>query len=318
MRIDPAIAALRGDRAPQRRAQAAMAAACEAWRAEPAVAPVLADLERFGAGEELAQCSALDALFTRPGGAGALVDALCRQHLPVLRESPFGHPVFRHGYDGEVSTLLLARAGRAHLVLHALEPGRREFASAGFSDAVRFEAVLAGEAEARVVRRDAAQAFAFEPMQLRDGVCLGLDLTREALQVTGITRRLVALRLHRFASSPGPSREYTLPGGALLQQASGDLRASRHEMMLATLGRMGRCEAAPEMAAMAREPGEESLRWQALRECLALDTEAGFRALLDLASRKGDPLAAHAEALRAQLLELHPQLHALEEPECLA
>lgn len=317
MRIDPAIAALRGDRAPQRRAQAAMAAACETWRAEPAVAPVLADLERFGAGEDLAQCPALDALFTR-GGAGALVGALCRQHLPALRESPFGHPVFRHGYDGEVSTLLLAHSGRAHLVLHALEPGQREFASAGFSDAVRLEAVLAGEAEARVVSRDAAQAFAFEPMQLREGVCLGLDLTREALQVTGIRRRLVALRLHRFASSPGPSREYALPGGALLQQASGDLRASRHEMMLATLGRMGRCEAAPEMAAMACEPGEESLRWQALRECLALDTEAGFRALLDLACREGDLLAAHAEALRTQLLELHPQLHALEEPECLA
>ena len=81
--------------------------------------------------------------------------------------------------------------------------------------------------------------------------------------------------------------------------------------MLALLGRMGRREAAPTMAAMARESGSEALRWQALRECLALDTKEGFEALTDVARATGDPLAMPAGALRAQLVEAHPELLSL-------
>jgi hypothetical protein len=50
------------------------------------------------------------------------------------------------------------------------------------------------------------------------------------------------------------------------------------------------------------------LRWQALRECLALDTLAGFRALTAVATACDDPLAGAAGALRAQLVETYPQL----------
>ena len=60
MRIDPAVAAMRRDPALQRRAQAAMIAAGEEWRREPPVAAMLAELERFGAGEPLEACPALD------------------------------------------------------------------------------------------------------------------------------------------------------------------------------------------------------------------------------------------------------------------
>ena len=110
---------------------------------------------------------------------------------------------------------------------------------------------------------------------------------------------------------PAPTREYDFATGALLRQAAGDVRASRHEAMLALLGRMGRAEAAPVMAAIAREPGDDSLRWQALRECLALDTAAGFAALCEVARAPDDPLAEPAGALRAQLLEAHPGLCSL-------
>jgi hypothetical protein len=40
------------------------------------------------------------------------------------------------------------------------------------------------------------------------------------------------------AARPDPTRECEISNGRLLHQASGDLRASRHEMMLALLGRM--------------------------------------------------------------------------------
>ena len=71
---------------------------------------------------------------------------------------------------------------------------------------------------------------------------------------------------------------------------------------------MGRTDAAPLLAAMAEEDGGQSLRWQALRECLGLDSGAGYAALCRIAARPGDPLAAPAQALGQQLLAIHPQL----------
>lgn len=321
MRIDPAIAAMRRDPALQRRAQAALIAAGDEWRERPAVAALHADLARFAAGEPIEACPALDALFTGGGAASELVDGVCRRMTAVLEREPFGQPPFRHGFDGEVSTLLLARSGRAHLVLQAREPGHWTHPTAAFSDALRYEAVLAGEARARVIRLEHSPdgaGFSSENFALGPGTRLALDLSCEALQVMAVGHRLVMLRVHRFDSRPRPSREYALADGKLLHRAAGDMRTSRHEMMVALLGRMERREAAPEMAAMACEAGDDSLRWQALRECLALDTAAGFRALGQVARRSGDPLAAPAGALRAQLVEAHPELLALEDEPCRA
>jgi hypothetical protein len=87
-------------------------------------------------------------------------------------------------------------------------------------------------------------------------------------------------------------------------------------MMLSLLGRMKRREAAPLMAAIAEEDGPDALRWEALREALALDTAAGFAALCRVARAPLDPLAEPAGALRAQLVKMHPELLALKEARC--
>lgn len=321
MRVDPAIAGLRRTPALQRRAQAAMIAAREAWRRDPCVMTVWAELERFGSDEPIASCPALDAVFAGPDAAPGLVATLCRRFAALLVSEPFGHPPFRHGFDGQISTLLLGRAGRAQLILHAREPSRHDHATAEFSHAQRYEAILAGSAHARVVRMAGGPtnaSFTTEAVRLAAGTRLVLDLSCEALQTLRVERRLVSLRLHRFGVAPGPSREYRLADGALLRQSAGDIRVSRQEIMLALLGRMERREAAPEMAALACGAGDGSLRWQALRECLALDTAAGFRALSAIARAAGDPLAAPAGALRARLIEAHPQLRALGGEPCRA
>jgi len=304
MRITPAIAALQADRRLQRRAQAAMIATCDGWRAEPAVADALAELDRFGSGAPLEACPALEAMFTEADAGPEFVASLCSHFLGALAREPLGQPAMRHGFDGSASTLLLARSGRAQLILHGAEPGRAEFSTVSFSDALRYEAVLAGVAQARIIRGTDGPAawerpFHEEPLHLRAGTRLALDLGTESLQVLAVSRRLVSLRLHRFAAEPAPSREYRTDDGALLQQASGSIRASRHEMMLALLGRMEALEAAPLMAEVALEEGDCSLRWQALRECLALDTATGFRALTQVARRADDPLTSPAGALRA-------------------
>lgn len=321
MRVDPVIAALRGDCAPQRKAQTRMVSACDAWRAETAVARVLRELEAYGAGASLADCRVLETTMTSTAAARELTASFCRHFSGALSEMNLGHPPFRYGFDGRRSTFLLARSGRAQLTLHALEPGRADPLQVSFSDSSRHELVLAGAGRGRIVscdRHAERASLGIAETVLGEGSRFAFDLNRQALQVTGIERRLVSLRLLRDAELPQPTRAYRLADGAFLGQAEGALRSSRQEMMLALLGRMGRADAAPEMATLACEEGRDALRWQALRECLALDTAEGFQALTRLSRNAGDPLAAPAGALRAQLVEAHPQLLELEQGACRA
>jgi len=315
MRIDPELLALRGNASPQRDAQSAVFEAREAWRGDPRVAGVLRELEAYGKGAPLGGCRALAAAIGRHEAGQDLVGALLAHLLPALRDEPLGQVPLRQFSGKGVSTLLLAREGRTMLMLSAREAGEVGAESIAFSDGERYELVLAGQGEGRIVRlaetgpQDSRLHHAEVPLQAK--VALALDQSREMLLVDRVTHRLVTLRLTRAAVEPGPTREYDLADGTFLRQASGDMRESRHELMLALLGRMGRGDAAPVMADMALE-GSEHIRWQALRECLALDTATGFRTLGVLARDAADPLAGPAGALRAQLLETHPVLAQLE------
>lgn len=315
MRIDPAIAAMQRDPGLRRRAQVAMLASADGWRGEAQVAAVLAGLDAFGAGSSLDNCGELHDVFVDPVAALRLAAGLCSRFVAELEREPLAQLPFRHGFDGAISTILLAISGRAQLVLHGHEPGASRFASADYADAQRHEMVLAGKAEARIVRR-ADDGFVLEPLILEPGARLALDLSREALQVLAVERRLVTLRLHRPNDLPDPSCSFALPEGTVLHRAAGAIAASRCEMMLAVLGRMNRAEAAPTLAAMAREQGDDSLRWQALRESLALDAAEGFPALCAVADDGEDSLAGPAGALRAQLLETWPVLQSLESDRC--
>ena len=154
------------------------------------------------------------------------------------------------------------------------------------------------------------------PLQLGAGVCLARDCRREALLLHAVEGRLVTLRLHRPSShvlgGTEPMREYALESGKLVHRAAGTPAESRYELMISLLGRMERTDAAPLLASMALGADSPGLRWQAVRECLGLDTATGFSALVALSRRPGDALAAPAGALRAQLLESWPQLAQIE------
>jgi hypothetical protein len=177
--------------------------------------------------------------------------------------------------------------------------------------------VIAGAGSGTTVRRRADGGFDREAITLVPGTRLSLETKRETLLITMVSHTLVSLRLTRLAEAPQSSREYRLSDGHMVAQAAGDPHASRHELMLAVLGRMGRADAAPVLAEMTRA-GCEHVRWQALRECLALDTAEGFRALTAIARDPSDTFAPQAGALRAQLVEAHPQLAALEQQSYLA
>ncbi|MEL1250862.1 hypothetical protein [Aurantiacibacter gilvus] len=316
MQVHPDIAALRSDRAPQRAAQAVIQGAKQDWAQEPGASELLADLEAYGRGAPFECCAMLEAVFIGQGEAERLMDALSRHYCKAMAANPIGQPPFRNGFDGMASSILLARCERAQLMLQAREPGDMHHSGYVFSDATRFDAVLAGEAEARIVRKvsehDGQARFAEEAVSLRPGQRYAFDLSSDTLVIDQVARRLVALRLLRTAEEPHPGREFCAASGRMLHQSAATIAISRQETILALLGRMGRTDAAPAIADLARSGGDTSLRWQAVREALALDSATGFRLLGELARRAGDPLAHQAGALRAQLLETHPELAQLE------
>ncbi len=321
MRVHPVIAALRSDRAPQRKAQSAMKAALDSWRAETGSAPALADFERFGEGAALEECPALEQLFTGQGDAEALMQTLMRHFSLAIAANPLGHPPFRNSFDGFTSTIQLATSGRAQLLLQAREPGEYKARAVTYSDNLRYDAVLAGKAQARIIRIHGPEelvCFTEEPIRLAGGARLAFDCSGEMLLAKRIDKRLVTLRLLQATAKPRPVREYCRTSGKLLHRSAGAVSSSRLELMTALVGRMGRSDGAPVLAELALREGENSLRWQALRECLALDTAQGFVALVSIARNAADPLAGDAGALRAQLLENYPQLRELEMSQCPA
>lgn len=323
MKFDPTLHALRGDDAAQRARQAKVAAAMARCRRDPALGPVLRDLEAYGAGVSLEDCAALTALLAGGEEARNAIAPLVRALLALLRDEPLTELLFRHQTRKGFHVLQLAGKGRATLALALHEPGRSDAGAplATFPDAERHEIVLSGSADAETVTivTDCGEGAVIErtTLKLEAGdtlICAGPMHSRRIIAVNGC---LQTLRLARVAPSPQPTRQFDLSTGALVHRASGDRRESRHEMMMALLGRMGRRDAAPVLACAARH-GSEHFRWQALRECLGLDAGVGFRELGLVAASPEDPLSALAADVRAQLLEAHPQLARTEAEPCPA
>ena len=151
MRFDPVLRALRGDDAPQRQAQHALIAVRDEWLADPCAAEVLRALGAYGSGAALADCAPLAAAMRTLKGARAFADGLLDRVVPALRAAPLGITPFRHVSHRGVSSLLLARAGRAMLMLSAREPACPVPASIAFADGEQHEIVLAGAAQAHLV-----------------------------------------------------------------------------------------------------------------------------------------------------------------------
>ena len=313
MLLRPDIAALRVDDTPQRQAQARLIAEMESWRARPGVAAVLADIEHFATGADLADCPHLAGLFAPGQVAGRqLADDFVATMGRLLAELPLGYVAARHFTNGITSTLLLGQSRDVTLALVALVDGASPPDSISLSPVQCWEHVLAGSAVARIITchaeaPDRARLSQAE-VRLTPGVTLARDGAEQALVYGKVSGCMVSLRLQRRLPDAGPVREYDLASGRLVHRAAASQMESRRALMVNLLGRMGRRDAVPVLAQMAREPGPDGLRWQAVRECLGLDSATGFAALCELAAAAGDPLAASAGALRAQLLEVHPRL----------
>ena len=299
----------------QRHAQSVVERLRDRWRQSLPVAQLLAALDAYADGKRCEDCAPLAACLSSSDAATDLIAPLIGALCAGLRRHPLAHVPLRHQFSRGVAVLELARSGRASLSLVAYDgaalAGAEAASSIAFADEERRELCLAGAAQCRVVRlvgeRHCGAQLAVEPVHLAPDVALALgpDAARTIDRIAG---RVVLLRLVRHAEQPGPVREFALADGRLLHQASGDRRESREEMTLALLGRMGRRDAAAPMAKLALGHGSAHLRWQALRNALALDSEVGFAALERLAVAADDALAVPACDLRSRLLVQHPEL----------
>ena len=322
MRIDPALHALRSDPAPQRNAQIAMEQAKADWRDSPKIGEILTELARFGSGDHLDDCPALHGALTMLHSAAGFIGGLVNSLTLQMARHPLGQVPFRHQYSGGMAIMQLASAGDAAISLVMYERrSRAQPETICFTDSERHEIVLAGTGEVQIVRRPSdthKQAnLASHSMLIGKGHSLSLGGMFETKFIAKVENCLVILRLSRTAKMAQPSLEFRLADGSLVHQTSGDKNDSRKEIMMALLGRMRRRDAAPVMAEMTLE-GSDHLRWQALRECLALDTAQGFAALCEVAREPQDTLSANAGTLRAQLNETYPQLAFFEETLCPA
>ena len=242
--------------------------------------------------------------------------------IAALAREPLARVPFIHVCKPGFAMLQLLASGNAALSL-ALYDATANFTAAparsiAFQDCERHELVLAGSAEIRIVqcssRRDGGAVFDCKSRQLGPGSVLSFDGARSARLVDRVETATVILRLSRTPANPRPAEEFDLATGDLLHRATGSKAESQRELAMELLGRMGRSDAARviEQAAMR---GSAHLRWQAVRECLALDTARGFALLSRIAADPADDLSTSAGALRAQLVETYPQL---ESGPCLA
>ncbi len=323
MHVDPHISALRGDHAAQRAMREEVGSVIDECRGDPAMASGLSALEAYGAGEPLENCPALQEVFSAGRAARSFIEPFVASLVGLHRANPLAQLAFRHQSKGGFHFIQIAGKGSATLglALHDETAACTAGGVASFPAAERHEAVLAGEARIGLLQIESESSghaqITEKISRVTDGDVFSFGGRDQSRIVRAVRGRLLVLRLARTPPCPGPTRQFALPSGRLVHRASGDRRESRHEMMLAVLGRMGRSDAAPVAADMSAR-GSDHLRWQALRECLALDTGEGFRALANIAAEPADPLAENAALLRAQLLETYPQLARIENAPCPA
>jgi hypothetical protein len=273
-------------------------------------------MERFGSGNALELCAPLADLF---GGDSArarvFADGFVAAGLAGLYEHPLGQLPLMHGRRDAAPVLMLAASGRASLALAAYDGAALEALpapkTARFVPQETWIHVLSGSGDADLVLRRDSDGDGGRTVLQSGRIVLAPGMTfyryglRESLHVRRVTGTLVLLRLQRQFAPSAPAREYSLPDGTLVHQAAGRPDDTRRELAVSLLGHMGRKDAVPQMVQIAlgeaEREGEEGLRWQALREVLALDSVAGFDLLGRISSNGEDPLARPAALLRASL-----------------
>lgn len=308
MQIHPDLARLRCSDSPQPGLEAALAV----WRSLPEMAALTAALARFAEGAALADVPALAQVLTDPAAARALADGFVTPLAAAQRAAPLALLPLGHASGPGMARLRLAAEGCAALNLVAFARGERPAAaSVLFDDCAVHEIVVAGAGRAALHRWEAGRLTS-TAAALNPGTQFARHGPDAARQITAVSQPLLLLQLTREPAHPQPSREIALGDGRLLKTISGCQRTSQQLMALGVLGALRHRPALATLAALTQDrAAARELRWEALRQCLALDAARGLPLLAALAGDPADPLAAPAASLQAQLRATRPELFPL-------
>lgn len=291
---------------------------------------ILADMAQFGDGKALNYCPHLQRLMGASAKDGdgdmAPITDLIASLVAGLRAQPLAFAPLRHQSAAGGALLQIAQSGGAALSLILNErTGARDGdglvnSTVCFEHGEIYERVLGGQGTAKIVNRNDAGAGmvapSIEEVALRKGALTYLNAAHQAKRVVDVQRTLLTLRLSRVARAGGPAVEMRVSDGMIVHRASARAEESRREMAMAVLSAMGRRDAIAPLDDILRNTAcTPAHRWEALRHCLALDTQAGFLHLMRLARDDDDPLSQQAEKLQVALIAQHPELRVFAEKE---
>lgn len=150
----------------------------------------------------------------------------------------------------------------------------------------------------------AGRCRALPPIALEDGAVIGLEGRTDAMLITDAQGDVVTLTATIRLGAAPVMREYARDDGRPLRAATLDEGAARSQMLLTLLRASARRDAGAAFDAATRDPAF-FVRWDAMRQWLAIDADAAAPRLAEMAAT--DPNAdirAAAAATLAQIARL--------------
>lgn len=260
------------------------------------------------------------------------LEAWLAEPVKRLREDPFFAPPFRHSRDGLrtgmvlfegpvasiTATILSAdAAARAVAPPGVVAPGRlslTRYVRAGGAVVERWQV---GRPANPFIAAQAAPARPLPPLRPEDGGVLRHDGREEAHRLAGMTRDVVMVTVTLRPGAVPLMREYARDDGRLLRAAALDDRPSRATMLLRLLREQGRHDAGACFEAASRDPAF-FLRWEAMREWLALDVAAALPRLREMAAADPHPEIRDASTAMLDVAEQRLAEQRLEPQPCRA
>lgn len=159
-------------------------------------------------------------------------------------------------------------------------------------------------------REGADRCHALAPLTLEDGAVIRLDGRTDAMLITDARTDVATLTATIRLGAAPVMREYARDDGRPLRAATLDEGASRCQMLLTLLRASSRRDAGEAFDAATSDPAF-FVRWDAMRQWLAIDADAAGPRLAEMAAT--DPNAdirAAAEATLAQIARLRREREA--------
>lgn len=269
------------------------------WRASPAYRKVV---ERLTGSDPETLAQQAEAVLAGTDWA-ALLDPL----LAALVRHPLAEPPFRVSRDAVRTGAVLIETPYVSISASTLDgralPSPATIIFPGYITVTRY--LKSGGATLRRWEVDpltpdftsatAPPCRSLAPIRLEDDRVLRCD-GRTRAQLPGDAGGPIALIVATIRLGAAPLiREHRIADGALVRVASADEAASRTEMLLGFLRRLGRTDAGPRFDAASRDPAFHT-RWTAMREWLGLDWRGALPRLGEMAADDPHPEVRTAAA----------------------